>query len=143
MSTWLYFGVKLLHILAMAVWLGGPPIAVFGLRRGLDRAAVERLLLITPVFIGAALITMASGVGLAFLYGVHMVPLRIWLGAALTPLLFVIGGLLVRPSLLGLQAHFSSGATSDPEPLVRRFFLAHRLEMGLRVAILTTMVLPF
>jgi hypothetical protein len=139
LSAWIYFGVKLAHVLAMSIWVGGPFIAVFQLR--IDAATVERLLTVTPLFIASALLTLATGAALAVLHGVSTIPLRIWIGAGLAPLIFAVGGLMNRPALLGLRAHFATGA-GEAEPLLRRFFLAHRIEMALRLTILALMVLP-
>ena len=150
MSTPLSFGIKAVHVLAMALWLGGPPVAVFGMRRalgagpGVARAMVERLLAITPLFIAAALVTLASGAALVGIAGgISRVPPRILIGAALVVPIFAIGGAMNRPALMKLRDHYAAGgATAAAEPLIRRFLWAHRLEQVLRVTIFALMVLP-
>src|SRR5262249_30008086 len=145
------FGVKLLHVLAMAVWLGGPPVAVFRLRQALGggsdlaRNSVERLLAITPVFIASALTTVLTGATLVVLVGgLSRVPIRILVGAVLVVPIFAVGGAMNRPALLNLRAHFAAGRSSEaPEPFMRRFLWAHRVAQTLRVTTLVLMVLPF
>jgi hypothetical protein len=149
-STWLFFTVKLVHVLAMALWLGGPPVAVFGARRdlnaGLDlaKSTVERLLAITPLFIASALVTILSGALLVvFAGGISHVPARVLIGAALVVPIFAVGGAMNRPALMKLRDHFATGAEpAAAEHLVRRFLLAHRIEQALRLTVLALMVLP-
>jgi hypothetical protein len=148
-NTWLYSSLKVAHILAMALWVGGPPIAVFGLRDALktgsavSRAFTQRLLAITPLFIAAALVTVASGAGLiAAAGGIAHVPAPVLLGAILSLPIFAIGGAMSRPALVKPNAHFAAGGdAAAADPLVRRFLLAHRLEQGLRLVVLVLMVM--
>lgn len=150
MNTSLYFAVKLLHVLAMALWLGGPPVAVFRVRLAfnagpeLAKATVERLLSITPVFIAAALATIASGAVLVVLAGgLSRIPARILIGALLVVPIFIVGGAMNRPALMKLRDHFArDGEPAAAEPFVRQFVWAHRIEQVLRVTILVLMVLP-
>lgn len=148
MNTWIYFLLKFVHVTAMAVWLGGPPVAILGLRRtlglgpGFALAAVERLIAVTPVFVAAALVTIVSGALLIFAAGgPAFVPTQILVGAGLTFPILVVGGTVVRPTLLALQAHFAAGGESaSAEHLLRRFVWAHRTEQMLRVSVLALMV---
>jgi hypothetical protein len=146
----IYFGVKLVHVLAMALWVGGPVVAAFGARKRLAgggsvaAATVEQLLAITPVFIGAALTTVLSGAALVYLSGgiSHVAP-RILVGAALVVPIFAVGGGMNRPALMGLRDHFAAGGDgASAERWIRRFVLAHNLEQALRVTVLVLMVLP-
>jgi uncharacterized membrane protein len=149
-NTSLYFGVKVVHVLAMTLWLGGPFVAVFGVRRAfnagpdLAKATAERLLSITPVFIVSALVTILSGAVLILLAGgISRVPARILIGAALVVPIFAVGGAMNRPALMKLRDHFAAGRdVSTAEPFVQRFLWAHRIEQVLRVTILVLMVLP-
>jgi len=151
MSGWIFFGVKLLHLLAMALWVGGPVIAVVGVRKrfaaggAVATATVEQLLAVTPVFIAAALTTVLSGAALIHLSGgIARVAPRILIGAALVVPIFAIGGGLNRRALLGLRDHFAAGGDgASAERLIARFILAHNLEQALRVTVLALMVLPF
>jgi hypothetical protein len=108
-------------------------------------AAVDRPLRITPWFIAAALATLLTGGALVFLAGgISRVPARILVGAALVVPVFVIGGAVVRPTLMKVHDHVrAGGSTSLARPLVRRFFFAHRVEQLLRLTALALMVLPF
>jgi hypothetical protein len=145
----LYFALKLVHVLAMALWVGGPPIAVFGLERALAtpavaRDTVDRLLAVTPWFIGAALVTVASGAALVYLSGgLLRVPARILVGAALVVPLFALGGGVTRPALVGLRRHFAGGGdVAAAGPLVRRLRVGHGVEQAVRLVALALMVLP-
>ena len=151
MNLSLYFGVKLLHVLAMALWLGGPPVAVFRVRQAfgggsdLARKTVERLLAMTPMFIASALTTVLTGATLVVLAGgLSRVPIRILVGAALVVPIFTVGGAMNRPALLNLRAHFAAGGSLEAaEPFIRRFLWAHHVEQTLRVTTLVLMVLPY
>jgi hypothetical protein len=150
MSTPAYFGLKLLHILAMTLWVGGPPVAVFGVREAFGLgpdvagAAADRLIRITPMFVGSALVTVLTGGVLVLTAGgLSRAPARVLVGAALVVPVFVIGGTVVRPTLMKLREHFrEGGGPSEAEPLVRRLIWTHRIEALLRVTILALMVLP-
>jgi uncharacterized membrane protein len=148
MPVYVYTAIKLLHIAAMSVWLGGPPIAVFGLRRSLDNGAViahfhiARLLAVTPIFIGAALTTVVTGGALVWAAGgLASVPPRILIGALLVLPVFAIGGGMSRPALMRLERHFAAGGdASSVAADTRRFLLGHRLEQALRITVLVIMV---
>jgi hypothetical protein len=148
--SWVYLGCKLIHIFAITLWVGGPHLALVGVRGELQRgglearAALERLQKMTRLFIAAGLTTLASGGAMiALAGGFSHVANRFLVGGALSLLLFVIGGAVVRPTLLGLEAHFAKdGPPPEAAPLVRRFLLAARTEDTLRLVILSLMVLP-
>jgi hypothetical protein len=145
-----YFIIKLLHVFAMAIWTGGPLVALIGVREDFAEggtralAALARLQKMTRLFIVAALTTVASGATLIALAGgpTH-VGHRYLAGGALSLPIFVIGGAVVRPALSRLEAHFRD---CDPPaaaaPAVRRFFLAARSEDVLRTIVLMLMILP-
>ena len=132
MPTWLYFSLKLVHLLAMAVWVGGSIVAPLGMTRTLRlgqpyiQDLVPRLDTATRMMVAAALVTVLSGVGLVFAAGgPSYVPGRILAGAALTPLIFVLGGILTRPALRQLRVHFAGGGSADSaRAQVRRFLLS-------------------
>src|SRR5437870_5525246 len=127
----------------MAIWLGGSVIAPIGVRRTLalgqphTRGLVPRLEAMTNVMIGAALLTVATGIGLVAAYGgTAAVPARILVGAALTPLVFFVGGVFTRPTLKRLGVLFEGGGSSEvAAPLVARFFALINIELAVRLAV--------
>jgi hypothetical protein len=142
-----YMWIKLLHVFAMAIWTGGPYIALIGVReefaaggtRGLE--ALRRLQRMTRLFIASALTTVANGAGMiALAGGPSHVSSRLLAGAALSVPIFFIGGGMNRRALLRLDECFRAGQPG--QRWVRLFFLAARLEDLLRAAILALMVLP-
>jgi hypothetical protein len=143
-----YFAIKLVHLFAMALWVGGPIVAGFGFERALKTPSValdfvERLIRVTPLFVVAALTTVGSGLLLIFLSGgFSRVPGRILVGLVLTLPIFALGGAVVRPALNGIVAHLR-GSPQSPVPLglMRRFQFGHWSEQLLRYVVLALMVL--
>lgn len=150
-SSTRYLALRLVHLAAMAVWIGGPLVAVVGVRKALlaggevarDKSAW--LLAITPIFIVAGLTTVASGIGLLVtLGGFAAVRWTVLAGAGVAVAALPFGGLMTRPALIGLRRHFEAGGSGpDSKRLVSRFLLSHRIEFALRVTALVLMVIRF
>ncbi len=105
MSTWSYLGLKLVHMFAMALWIGGPIFVPCDVRQTLERgkphtdALPARMRAVERVLIVAALVTALSGIGLVFAGGgLAAMPWRIHAGLALTLASFVIGATLASPA---------------------------------------------
>ena len=146
---WLYISLKVVHLLAMAVWIGGATIAPVGLRRSLSLGTAQaaefvvHLKRATRIIIAAGLTTFLSGAALVTAAGVLNVPRRILVGAALTLLIFVVGATLGKPAIMRLGHHFDRGGdTALSAPLARRFLLIINIEMAIRLVVLLLMVIP-
>lgn len=150
MDTSLYFAMKVIHLLGMAVWIGGSVVAHIDLQHSArlgaphDRALLRRLELDTVAIVGSALVTVLSGFALIVAAGgVGHVRLQILAGAGLTFPIFALGAGLGRPTLRRLRAHFDSGGDSlGAQLLFRRFERVITVEMALRLAVLVLMVFP-
>jgi uncharacterized membrane protein len=149
MDTWAYFSLKLLHIFAMAVYLGSTVAAPIGMRRALRLGPAHghdfmvRLQQTTRMIVAMAFLTFASGAALVWLRTWSGTPGRYLWGAALLIALFVIGGGFSRPVFNALLAHFARGGdAASAEPLERRFYRLIRVEQALRLTALALMVLP-
>ncbi len=148
METWLYFGLRLVHILAMAVWIGATVIAPYGFRRTLALGpehtlpAVDRLLAATTLIIVAGFTTFLSGAALIYVMGgVSVMPTRILVGAGLTLGIYLIGGTISRPAMTKMRAHFAGGGdVAGAMPFIRTFEISINVEMALRLAVLVLMV---
>jgi putative copper export protein len=142
-------GIKFLHFLAMAIWIGAAAAAPIGMRRSLARGAdhatdcVRRLQDITKLIVPSAILTLFSGVALVELSGGwRNAPARTYAATALTLLVILVGATIARPTLAALRAHFAAGGDAhSAEPLRRRFVLIANLEMAMRIAVLALMVL--
>lgn len=151
MNTWLYFTLRLLHLLAMAVWIGGATVAPLGLRRSLAAGAeqaklmVARLQLATKVIIPAGLTTLFSGMALvAAAGGPAHVPWRILVGAGISLCIFATGALLGSPTLNRLEAHLAQGGElAAAAALGERFLKIINVEMAMRLVVLLLMVFRF
>lgn len=136
--------LRLLHIAAMTVWVGGPPIAVIGARAAMLRggetaiAKVRWLISVTPVIIASAVLTVGSGIALiVHLGGLSNLRPTVLAGIALAIATFPVGGFMNRPALMKLREHFEAGRGPDEAaPFVARFAWAHRIKQTLRVAAL-------
>ena len=108
---WLYMSLRVIHLLAMAVWIGAATIAPVGLRRSLSLGTAQaaefvvHLKRATRIIIAAGLTTFLSGAALIAVAGISNVPRRIFEGAALTVLIFVLGATLSRPAIMRLGHH--------------------------------------
>ncbi len=148
MSTWLYFTLKLAHILSITLWLGGPLIAALGLRSSIThhpadaQAHLRRLQALTPVLVAAALAAVLSGLGLIYAAGGFSAVRRSVLAGALLGLgTFPIGGAIIRPALAKLQQAVEARSPEAPR-LAGRFLTAHHVEQAVKVLALALMVLP-
>jgi hypothetical protein len=149
MNFWLYVRIKFVHVLAMAIWIGGAAIAPVGLGRSLSLGATQaaefvvHLKTVTWIILTAAFTTFVSGALLMFAAGISNVPTRIWIGAALTLCVFAVGGTLGSPAMRRLGEHFDRGGdAASAAPLARRFLWIVNIEMAIRVVVLVLMVVP-
>ena len=146
----LYSGIKFLHILAMATWIGAAAVAPLGMRRSLELGTghavecVRRLRAATTLIVIAALATVVTGFALMqFSGGWSGQPTRIRAGTGLTLLVFLLGATASRPTLNRLRAHFAAGGdAASARPLRRQFLSIAALEMSLRTVVLALMVFP-
>lgn len=137
---------RFLHLLSMAVWVGGGLIAPLGVRRSLARGACshgetfERLAATAPILIAAGLATVATGFWLIFLKGgFKAISPRIHVGLGLTLIIFAIGP-FTQASLTRLREAAASGDAARLEAQGRRFAYLAGVEEVLRIAVLTIMV---
>jgi hypothetical protein len=145
------FALKILHILAAAIWIGGA-IAVPGdIRRTLSLGPphssqlLPRLRDVARLMNGSAGLTLLTGIAMvAFAGGFEHVPRRIHAGLALTLLAILAGRLLIRPAI-GEIAKVVDGPVSAEQlrRLMARFWLGNGVEHFLRLAVLILMVYPF
>jgi hypothetical protein len=91
-------GVRLIHILSIALWFGPKILVPADLRRAIGdggeamESAIRRINLVQKVAIAASMVTLASGLGMIFLSGgFSHVPHRIHAGLALTLAIFGLG----------------------------------------------------
>ena len=143
--------LRLLHIAAMTVWLGGglslPPGR--DVQRSLAQGAVggapliARLMTITRMVIPAAVVTVLSGLALIWMRGgFAAVPPRIHAGLALSLSIFAVGGLRSHPAIVALDQAFAAGDMARARVEGDRFVFWIRVEDGLRIATLVLMVVP-
>ena len=151
MNTWLYLTLRLLHLLAMAVWIGGATVAPLGLRRSLAagpehaKLMVARLQAATKLIVPAGLATLLSGMGLIVAAGgpAH-VSWRILVGAGLTLCIFVLGATLGSPAMNRLEKHLTGGGDmGTASALAERFLKVINVEMAIRLVVLLLMVFRF
>jgi hypothetical protein len=147
----LLFLLKIIHIAAASVWIGGGLSATPDIRRTLPLGPTHagelmaRLRATASLMNRSALVTVVSGIVVVFAVGgFARVPHRIHLGLLLTMLAIVVGRWLIRPVIVEI-ARASKGAPSGTEidRIVARFRVAVGLEHALRLAVLILMVYPF
>jgi hypothetical protein len=141
-----FHALKLIHILSMAIWIGGgigyPADVAESFAPEARAALVRRLQRASRVFIPAGFLTLISGVALMFLAGgFSKMPLRIQLALPLTIAIFPIGGLVVNPVIVRLRAG-GELAGDEARALARRFRLGITVEQILKLIVLSLMVLP-
>jgi uncharacterized membrane protein len=146
-----YFAVKLVHILATAVWFGGGLFLPGDIRRTLALgrphadALVPRIKRVVPFLIGGGNLTLLSGLALVFIAGgFAAVPPRILVGLGLTVLLLGLGASVVAPTWNRI-AHLveSGGDLAEAGRIARRFSVLNHVEHALWLAVLALMVLRF
>jgi hypothetical protein len=148
----LFLALKIVHIAAASVWMGGGLNAPRDIRRTLPLGPphvgelMPRLQAIAQLMNLSALLTLVSGIAIVLVIGgFARVPHRIHLGLGLTLLAFVAGRYLIRP-VLGEIARAIGAAPVTPEKVAQimvRFRLVTGVEHALRLAVLVLMVYPF
>jgi uncharacterized membrane protein len=142
--------LKVLHIAAASVWMGGSLAAPGDIRHTLlqgppqSTTLMTRLRRISRIMNQSALLTFVSGVALMGVIGFASTPHRIWLSVFLTLAAVAAGRWLIRPVLREIAQAIS--APVAPAPLQRimlRFHLVNGVEHALRLAVLVLMVFPF
>lgn len=139
--------IKLVHLLAMGIWIGAGLTAPIDVRRTLrlgkphTDALIDRLRLITRILIAAGILTLGTGLALVFLKGgFKAVSPRIHVGLLLSIMVFAVGGTGVMPVLRGIDAAIAAGDEARARTLGRRFEVAAWIEEILRLAVLALMV---
>ncbi len=149
----MYNYVRLVHLLAMIVWLGtglGDPV-VADIRRtlALDIAShgpplMDRLRTISKVVIPSAVVSVGTGFALIVMRGgFSRVPTRIHIGMTLAFLVFGVGGAFTSRAMKALGESIEAKNQRDAEAAAARITLGLRIEDSLRLAALLTMVIPF
>jgi putative copper export protein len=147
----LLFLLKIVHIAAASVWIGGGLSAAPDIRRTLSLGQphagelMPRLRGVANLMNFSALITLVSGLVIVFaIGGFARVPHRIHAGLALTLLAIVVGRWMIRP-VIGDIARATRGpvAGAELDRIVGRFRRAVGVEHALRLAVLVLMVYPF
>jgi uncharacterized membrane protein len=143
--------LKVLHLVAAAVWIGGSLTAPSDIRRCLlagpphTAQLMPRLRAISKLMNMSALFTFITGVALVFAAGgFDRVPHRIHVGIFLTLAAVVAGRWLIRPVLKRIAAVI--GAPVPPVEVDRimvQFWAVNGVEHALRLAVLVLMVYPF
>lgn len=144
-----YLGLRFLHLVAAAVWLGGGLLAPLDVRASIGDAALHaglmrRLRATATLMNWAALLTVLTGVALMWASGgFFAAPLRIHVGLALTLLTYAISRFLIRPVIMDLQRAVGRELpAAEAAALTRRFTVAVRVEDLTRVVVLVLMVFP-
>jgi hypothetical protein len=147
----LYVALRLLHLAAMILWLGGglsvPVVA--DIRRTLEAglaggaALSARLRTTTLLVVPSAVVVILSGVALlALRYGFSGAPHRFHLALALALSIFVVGGTQSAPAIKALERAFASADQAAAERAGKKLIRCLRVEDLLRVSVLLLMVLP-
>jgi putative copper export protein len=141
-----FLALKLIHVLAMAIWIGGgigyPRDVAESLGVEARPALVRRLQRASRVFIPAGFVTLLSGIALMLLAGgFSQMPLRIRLALPLTIAIFPVGGLVVNPVIVRLK-NAGELAAGEQRRLARRFRLGITIEQIAKLIVLSLMVLP-
>lgn len=145
MHFYVYSGIRLLHILAMAGWLASGLWVAGDIQRTLPLgrphtdvlvARVERSKRVT---IGSALLTVATGLGLVFAQGgFAAMPVRIHVGFGLTLCILAVGALLAEPAWRRIKAAVEAGG--DAAAASRRFSVFYGVEHALKLVVVFVMV---
>jgi hypothetical protein len=139
--------VKLLHILAMAVWFGIGLSVASDVRKTLARgkphtellgARVGRTLMME---MGAGLITIVSGLGLIFLRGgMKGVPPRIHAGLGLAIVSYALLLVVIRPAASRIDEVIEKGDGNALRDLSTRLAMTTGIDHALKLVILVLMV---
>jgi hypothetical protein len=141
-------GVKPIHILSITIWFGPKLLVPADLRRAIAEggtameSAVRRVNLVQKVTVAASLVTLASGLGLIFLYGgFSRVPARIHVGLALTLAIFGLGAFGVDKAWARIRTGVKEGMSKpELEQHERRLSLLLTIENAVWGVILVLMV---
>lgn len=147
----LFLTLKVFHLAAVAVWLGGGLAAPRDIRRTLELGQphtaelMPRLRTISKIMNTSALFTVLTGLALVFAVGgFGQVPHRIHLGLALTLLAVVVGRWMIRPVLGEIaQATRRTVSSEETRRILAKFWAVNGVEHALRVAVLVLMTFPF
>ena len=143
--------LKIVHIGAASIWIGGSLTAPSDIQRTLGLgpphtgALMPRLRRISEIMNQSALATFVTGVALMAVLGFAQTPHRIWLSIFLTLAAVAAGRWLIRP-VLGEIAVALKNPPVPPEQIARimvRFRMVNGVEHALRAAVLVLMVYPF
>jgi hypothetical protein len=143
--------LKIVHIGAAAIWIGGSLTAPSDIQRTLGLgpphtgALMPRLRKISSIMNQSALATFLTGVALMAVIGFAQTPHRIWLSIVLTLLAVAAGRWMIRP-VLGEIGQALKNPPVPPEEIARimiRFRMVNGVEHALRAAVLVLMVYPF
>jgi uncharacterized membrane protein len=145
------FLLKIVHIAAASVWIGGGLSAAPDIRRTLSLGEphsaelMPRLRGVAKLMNLSALLTLVSGLAIVFAVGgFARVPHRIHAGLALTLLAIIVGRWMIRPVIGDIaQATRTPVAREQLDRIVTRFRVAVGVEHALRLAVLVLMVYPF
>ncbi len=147
----LLFVLKVLHIAAASVWMGGGLTASQDIRRTLllgqphVSELMPRLRAVARLMNTSALVTVLSGAAIILaIGGFGRVPHRIHLGLVLTLLVVGAGRYLIRPAITQIAQAMKAPITPQQiDQIMVRFRLGIGIEHALRVAVLVLMVYPF
>jgi hypothetical protein len=140
--------VKLIHVLSIACWFGPKLLVPADLRRAIHdggaamEQAIARINLVQKVTIAASMVTLASGLGMIFLYGgFKHVPLRIHIGLGLTLAIFGLGAFGVDKAWARLRDGIRGGrAQAELAQLERKMAFLMTCENVVWIAVLLLMV---
>lgn len=147
----LLFLLKIVHVAAASVWIGGGLTAPRDIRRTLTLGPphvdelMPRLRTIAKIMNHSALLTLLSGIAIVFAVGgfAH-VPHRIHVGLLLTLLAVAAGRWIIRPAIGEIaRATKSPVDRGQIDRIMVRFQLGNGIEHALRLAVLVLMIYPF
>ena len=149
-NVYTIYCVRLVHILSIAVWFGPKLLVPLEVRRaigagpGVLTSAVRGVDLVQKVTITASMVTLASGLGMIFLFGgFGAVPARIHIGFGMTLAIFGVGAFGVDKAWKRIREAATAGRPkADLERLERRLSHLMTVENVLWLAVLVLMVVP-
>jgi uncharacterized membrane protein len=147
----LLFALKIAHVAAASVWMGGSLTVPRDIRRTLALGQphagelMPRLRGVASIMNWSALATLLSGVALVLVVGgFALVPHRIHAGLLLTLLAVAAGRWMIRPVIGEIaQATRAPVGPAELDRLMLRFYLGYGAEHALRLAVLVLMIYPF
>jgi putative copper export protein len=147
----LVFVLKILHVIAASIWIGGGLTTsrdigrTLPLGRAHGEELMARLRATARLMNRSALMTLLSGIALVLVIGgFARVPHRIHVGLGLTLLAVGAGRFLIRPVIGEIaRAAKEPVSPSDVARIVTRFRIGIGIEHALRLAVLVLMIHPF